>query len=61
MQFSYHNHALYGDQRYGKQDKKQIALHAYEISFMHPVTKEKLTFTKYPKKEGIWKEFKSVK
>jgi len=61
VQFSYNNHALYGDQRYGMQDKKQIALHAYEISFLHPTTKEKLTFTKYPSKNGVWKEFKSVK
>ena len=61
VQVSYNGHPLYGDQRYGKQDKKQIALHAYEISFIHPTTKEQLTFTKYPINEGIWKEFESVK
>lgn len=27
---------------------KQIALWAYKLSFIHPVTKEELTFTSYP-------------
>ena len=43
------NHSLYGDQKYGTRGKnKQIRLWAYEISFIHPVKKEKLTFTDYP-------------
>ena len=57
VQFASRNHPLYGDQRYGKKDLKQLALFAYYLSFNHPVTKEKLEFIKYPDKVGIWKEF----
>ena len=58
VQFKNINHPLYGDQRYGKQDKKQLALYAYYLSFNHPITKEKLEFINYPTKEGIWGLFK---
>lgn len=46
VQFSSRNLPLYGDQRYNKNAKvgEQIALIAKEIKFLHPVTKEKLTF-----------------
>lgn len=57
VQFASRNHPLYGDQRYGKSSKRQLALFAYYLSFNHPVTKEKLEFIKYPDKVGIWKEF----
>lgn len=58
VQFKNINHPLYGDQRYGKRDKKQLALYSYYLSFNHPTTKEKLEFINYPKKEGIWGQFK---
>ena len=47
VQFSSRNHPLYGDQRYNKQAKvgEQIALFASSLSFYHPITKEKMTFT----------------
>ena len=57
VQFASRNHALYGDQRYGIQDKKQIALHAYRLEFVHPTTKEKLVFISRPKKESKWSNF----
>lgn len=57
VQFAYHNHVLYGDQRYGKQDNEQICLHAYSLEFIHPTTKEKMTFCKEPPKTGAWLEF----
>ena len=53
-------HALYGDQRYGLQDKKQIALYAYKLEFIHPVTKEEMTFELLPKNEGVWKLIEGV-
>lgn len=53
VQFAHRNHPLYGDQLYGKPDKKQIALFAYKLSFFHPITKEKMTFEIKPK-GGIW-------
>ena len=51
VQFSNINHPLYGDQRYGKQDRKQLALFAYHLEFYHPITKEKLVFEYMPKEE----------
>ncbi len=44
-------HPLYGDQRYGLNDKKQLGLFAYHLEFYHPVTKEKLIFEYMPKEE----------
>ena len=61
VQLSNISHPLYGDQRYGKQDKKQIALFASEIEFIHPTTKKMMTFNVNPPKVDIWKLFKSVK
>lgn len=49
VQFASRNHPLVGDQRYGKQDNKQICLCSYKLSFLHPITKEILTFERYPK------------
>ena len=54
------DHPLYGDQRYGLQDKKQIALYAYKLEFIHPVTKEEMTFELLPKNEGVWKLIEGV-
>ena len=47
VQFSSRGHALYGDQRYNKDAHpgQQIALHAYRLTFEHPVTKRTMTFT----------------
>lgn len=46
VQFCSRNHPLYGDQRYNKNAKvgEQIALFSYYLSFIHPVTKEKMEF-----------------
>lgn len=57
VQFKYHGHPLCGDQRYNKTDLTQIALYAYELEFIHPVTKEHLQFINYPKQYGWWKNF----
>ncbi len=57
VQFAYHKHYLCGDQRYGKQDKKQIALFAYRLEFIHPTTKEKLTFQILPPQIDYWTDF----
>lgn len=50
VQFSSRNHPLWGDQRYNKNAKKgqQIALHAYSLSFKHPITNEELHFEVKP-------------
>jgi len=48
---------LYGDIKYGAKKEAPLALEAYYLSFVHPVTKEVLVFQKHIKK-GIFKIFK---
>ena len=57
VQFASRGHALCGDQRYGKLDKTQLALFAYELTFTHPISKEKMTFTLELPKKSYWTEF----
>lgn len=57
VQFASRGHALCGDQRYGKQDNTQLALFAYELSFTHPISKEKMTFKLDMPKGDYWTEF----
>lgn len=56
VQFSSRSHSIYGDQKYGTRGKgKQLCLWAYKLSFVHPTTKEKMTFETYPESIGSWK------
>lgn len=56
VQFSSRGHSLSGDQKYGTRGRgKQLALWAYSLSFIHPTTKEEMTFEDYPEKVGSWK------
>ena len=56
VQFSSRDHSIYGDQKYGGRGHgKQITLWAYSLSFIHPVTKERLEFTVLPEINGSWK------
>ena len=59
LQFASRGNFLYGDQLYGLQDKKQIALFAYHLKFKHPVKGEIMDFVLNPK-DGIWSEFDYV-
>lgn len=56
LQLSSRNHPIYADNLYGKKEKDDIALFAYKLSFIHPTTKEELTFEYIPK-NGIWNKF----
>lgn len=61
VQLSVIGHPLYGDQRYGYEINKkgqQIALWSHIITCRHPILKEKISFTSFPKNQGIWKTFK---
>lgn len=49
FQLSNYGYPIYGDQRYGFQDKKQIRLFAYELKFIHPVKKEEMVFKIEPR------------
>lgn len=57
VQFANFHHPLCGDQRYYKQDGTQIALYAYHLSFIHPVKKEKMSFTLFPSEKMYWTDF----
>ncbi|MBR1386210.1 MAG: RluA family pseudouridine synthase [Bacilli bacterium] len=57
VQFASRGYPLYGDQRYGKCDNKQIALWAYSLEFVHPVKKEMMKFSSFPPKKDGWKMF----
>ena len=52
VQFASRKMPLYGDRRYGaKDDSKIIALWSKEVSFLHPATKERMSFQKKPEEE----------
>ena len=60
VQFSSRNTPLWGDQRYNKTAKpgQQIALWATELTLIHPVTKEEMTFTCPVPDSYPWNSFK---
>lgn len=56
VQLSSRGHSIYGDQKYGSRGRgKQIALWAYSLKVVHPITKEEMTFECFPEKIGSWK------
>ena len=61
VQFANIDHPLYGDQRYGIRDNKQIALLSYKLEFEHPVKKEVMTFEISPPDSEPWKMLNCVK
>ena len=55
VQLANFGHSIFGDQKYGTRGKgKQIALWAYELTILHPVTKEEMTFKDLPEPVGTW-------
>lgn len=56
VQFAHFGHPLIGDRLYGNDTKDSLMLHAYYISFYHPITKEKLEFTVLPN-DIRWKDY----
>lgn len=59
VQFSSRNHPLYGDQKYNVNSivGEQIALFSNSITFIHPTTKEQMTFTLDLPKSKPWNIF----
>jgi len=55
VQFSYINHPLYGDVKYGG-IKGDLALVACSLKFIHPTKDEMMEFEFMPEKNGIWRE-----
>ncbi|MCL2484308.1 MAG: RluA family pseudouridine synthase [Firmicutes bacterium] len=49
---------IWGDVKYGKREKEEMALWAYKLSFIHPVSKEEMMFVSYPDIEATpWNRF----
>lgn len=58
VHLSYINHPVFNDAIYGQNDKVKNYgqfLHAYKLSFIHPITKKRLTFIKQP--DNIFKKY----
>ena len=61
VQLSSRGHSIYGDQKYGTRGRgKQIALWAYSLTILHPISKEEMTFISIPEKMGSWKILENV-
>ena len=61
LQLANIGHSICGDQKYGTRGRgKQICLWAYELSFVHPVSKDEMSFKVLPKCEGSWKILENV-
>ena len=60
VQFSSRGFPLYGDMRYGKEQAQwrgNIALFAVKLAFLHPTTKETMTFFLHPPNAYPWTLF----
>lgn len=61
VQLSSRNHSIYGDQKYGGRGHgKQIALWAYSLKIVHPITKEEMKFKSLPEINGTWKILEGI-
>ena len=56
VQFASRLYPLCGDKRYGKASNSQLALCAYSLTLIHPITKEEMTF-KVPIPEGKYWDY----
>lgn len=61
VQLSSRGHSIYGDQKYGTRGRgKQIALWAYSLTIVHPISKQEMTFISIPEKIGSWKILENI-
>jgi 23S rRNA pseudouridine1911/1915/1917 synthase len=59
VQMSHAGYPLFGDQKYGEKtakDQDMLGLFAYELDFVHPITKDELRFSAVPE-TGIFAKF----
>lgn len=61
VQLANFGHSIFGDQKYGSRGQgKQIALWAYELTIIHPISKEQMTFKDLPQSIGTWCILKDI-
>ncbi len=56
VQFASRGYPLVGENRYSKSSSQKLYLCCSQLSFLHPITKERFVFQRYPQ-EGLWKKF----
>lgn len=55
VQLANFGHSIFGDQKYGTRGQgKQIALWAYKLTIIHPITKKEMIFKDLPEPIGTW-------
>lgn len=57
VQFSSREMPILGDGKYGSRERHDIALWSYRLSFVHPITKKRLTYHAIPEMETPWAFF----
>ena len=61
VQMANSGHSICGDQKYGTRGRgKQICLWAYELTILHPIKKEEITFKVLPEFIGGWKQLEDI-
>ena len=61
VQMANAGHSICGDHKYGTRGRgKQICLWAYELTILHPITKEEMTFKVLPECIGGWKQLEDI-
>ena len=61
VQMANAGHSICGDHKYGTRGRgKQICLWAYELTIIHPITKEEMTFKDLPEFIGGWKQLEGI-
>ena len=57
VQFSSRGMPILGDGKYGSRERHDIALWSYRLSFVHPITKKRLTYHAIPDMVAPWASF----
>ena len=61
VQLSHCGHSIFGDQKYGTRGQgKQIALWAYKLTIIHPISKKEMIFKSIPQKNKTWKILEGI-
>ncbi len=61
VQFASRGMPILGDGRYGSRERYAVALWSFRLSFLHPITKKRLTYEAYPENISPWDMFSRLK
>ena len=57
VQFSSRGMSILGDGKYGSRERHGVALWSHRLSFVHPITKKRLSYSAIPEMETPWDQF----